>query len=186
MQGVVYMLEDRQLVWKLKRGDRQAMQRLYEKYKDQLLTTAAALVGLNGEAEDIIHDVFVSFAAGITKFEPYGSLRSYLLTCVVNRARDVLRRRKFEMRRISRLAETAVAGDNPQQTLILDEQSRQVMEALNEIPFEQREVIVLHLNAGMKFREIAVLQNTSMSTVQGRYRYGLQKLRSVLQGEAGQ
>jgi len=45
-------------------------------------------------------------------------------------------------------------------------------------------VIVLHLKGGMKFREIAVVQGVSISTVQGRYRYGLDKMRSVLNEEA--
>ncbi|MHC4759215.1 MAG: sigma factor-like helix-turn-helix DNA-binding protein [Planctomycetota bacterium] len=52
-----------------------------------------------------------------------------------------------------------------------------------QLPYEQREAVILHLRAKMKFRQIAKLQNVSTSTVQGRYRYGLEKLRSILNGE---
>jgi RNA polymerase sigma factor (sigma-70 family) len=59
----------------------------------------------------------------------------------------------------------------------------QLRKALNQIPYEQRETVILHLKAGMKFREIARLQGASISTVHGRYRYGLNKLRSLLNSE---
>ena len=51
------------------------------------------------------------------------------------------------------------------------------------LPYEQREVVILHLRAGMKFRQIAKLQDISINTIKGRYRYGLDKLRSILNGE---
>jgi DNA-directed RNA polymerase specialized sigma24 family protein len=44
-------------------------------------------------------------------------------------------------------------------------------------------VIILHLRAGMKFRQIARLQGSPINTIKGRYRYGLDKLRSILNGE---
>jgi DNA-directed RNA polymerase specialized sigma24 family protein len=49
---------------------------------------------------------------------------------------------------------------------------------------EQRETIVLHLKGGMKFKEIARMQRIPLSTVQGRYRYGLEKLRTILKESA--
>jgi RNA polymerase sigma-70 factor (ECF subfamily) len=58
-----------------------------------------------------------------------------------------------------------------------------ISNALVQVPFEQREVVVLHLHGGMKFREIAKLQAVSTKTIQSRYRYGLNKLRSILNSE---
>jgi len=51
------------------------------------------------------------------------------------------------------------------------------------LPDEQREVVILRLTAGMKFQDIAKLQQVSTNTVQGRYRYGLSRLRTLLNGE---
>ena len=56
------MLEDKLLIWKLKRGDTNALRLLYEKYKDSLRTIAALMLHDTHLAEDILHDVFVSFA----------------------------------------------------------------------------------------------------------------------------
>jgi len=72
--------------------------------------------------------------------------------------------------------------DTPDKRMISTEQSRLVASAMAQLPYEQREVIAMHLNAAMKLRHIAGLQNVSVSTIKGRYRYGLQKLRAVLNG----
>lgn len=62
----------------------------------------------------------------------------------------------------------------------LDENMKIIIRALEKLSFEQREVIVLHLQGDMKFREIAALLDMSINTVQSRYRYGIEKLRQVL------
>ena len=66
---------------------------------------------------------------------------------------------------------------------ILKEESIRISNALVQVPFEQREVVVLHLHGGMKFREIAKLQAVSTKTIQSRYRYGLEKLKTLLNGQ---
>ena len=51
------------------------------------------------------------------------------------------------------------------------------------LPYEQREAVILHIQGGMKFREIAKLQGVSDKTAQSRFRYGFTKLRSILNSE---
>ncbi|MHC4572736.1 MAG: RNA polymerase sigma factor [Planctomycetota bacterium] len=177
------MLEDGLLVLKCKRGSGDAMCRIYEKYKDYLLTLARALLGERTAAEDVVHDVFVAFAGSVERFRLTGSLRGYLATCVCNLARDRIRTRKQQAKNLDSAAEIASGASNPEQRAIEREEFVRLREALGELPFEQREAVVLHLKGGMKFREIARLQRVSVSTVQGRYRYGLDRLRSVLDSE---
>ena len=57
---------------------------------------------------------------------------------------------------------------------------RKVNDALEQIPYEQREVVLLHVHGGMKFKAISQLQNVSINTVLSRYRYALEKLRILL------
>ena len=59
------MLEDKLLIWKLKRGNRDALRLLYEKYKDNLRTIAGSMLHDTQASEDILHDVFVSFAENV-------------------------------------------------------------------------------------------------------------------------
>jgi len=68
---------------------------------------------------------------------------------------------------------------------VFGEELRQLSWALRELPYEQREVVLLRIYSGMRFRAIAKSQGVSINTVQGRYRYALDKLRSMLDGEAG-
>jgi RNA polymerase sigma factor (sigma-70 family) len=64
--------------------------------------------------------------------------------------------------------------------LIENEESIQVYKALAKLPDEQHEAVVLHLYGEMKFKEIADLLHISINTAQSRYRYGIDKLKTLL------
>jgi len=178
------MWEDRWLIRRLNRGDGTALSRVYEKYRDDLLRLAAGLLRNRTVAEDIVQDVFVRFAGSARTFRLTGSLKGYLATCVANAARNDLKAaRRRENTLLEETAEPASEAGNPQRWLIGSERFNQVRAALGELPVEQREVVTLHLYGDMPFREIAAWQETSIKTVQSRYRYGLDKLRSLLNGE---
>lgn len=172
------------LVWKFKRGSRDALRRIYEKYRDDLLRLATALLGERSLAEDIVHDVFICFVRSARQFQLTGSLKGYLATCVANRARNVNRAK--QQRHTAALDEAwqiASASKRPDQWIICSEELKQLSDALLQLPYDQREAITLHLQGEMKFREIAKLQDVSIKTVQSRCRYGLDKLRSLLDSE---
>ncbi|HUT30778.1 MAG TPA: sigma-70 family RNA polymerase sigma factor [Sedimentisphaerales bacterium] len=177
------MLEDRLLVRRCKQGRGDAMCRIYEKYKGYLLTLARALLGDRAAAEDVVHDVFVSFAGSVQTFTLTGSLRGYLSTCVRNLVRDRIRARRHEAENLDSAVSIASASGNPQQQAIETEEITRLRAAMSQLPYEQREAVVLRLKGAMKFREIARLQNVSVGAVQARYRYGLDKLRSMLNSE---
>ncbi len=177
------MLEDKLLVMKCKRGSKDAMRRIYEKYKDYLLTLARALLNEKAAAEDVVHDVFVCFAQSVDKFQLTGSLKGYLATCVRNLAIDTIRLRKQQVQSLDTQNEPRADSDSPEQYVMEGEELTQLRQALSQLPYEQREAVVLHLKGGMKFKELARLQGVSISTIHGRYRYGLYKLRSLLNNE---
>jgi RNA polymerase sigma-70 factor (ECF subfamily) len=178
------MLEDKLLIWKFNRGNCEALRGVYEKYKDDLVTLAAALLTDVNSAEDVVHDVFVSFIESARKFRLTGSLKGYLATCVANNARN---RIKADKRRENAADKnpnpTAAVSNNPEHSAIFGEELHQLSLALEQLPYEQREVLILHSYSGMKFRTIARQQNVSINTVQGRYRYAIDKLRSMLNGD---
>jgi len=118
------------------------------------------------------------------KLKLSGNFKSYLATCVVNRVRNAnIARQRQETASLNE-AESAVSNSKkPEQWIIGNEQLRQLNDALAQLPEQQREVIILHLQGGMRFKAIAELQDVSINTVQSRYRYGLDKLRSILDSE---
>ena len=177
------MLDDRWLLWRVKRGSARALRRLYGKYEPDLLTLAASLLGRSDQ--DVLQDVFVRFIESLETFELTGSLKGYLATCVANRARDLRRRDRSRLTGPLETAERLVSGQpGPLQRVIADEQRRRLSSALAQLPCEQQETVLLHLKAGLTFREIGQAQDVSPKTVESRYRYGIDKLRSMLNGQA--
>ena len=153
---------------------------IYERYKSDLLTLARALLNDLPAAEDVVHDVFLAFAQSVDTFQLTGSLKGFLATCVCNRARDHIRSVKRAEDRLNREVPHPAGIPVPDQVLAEAERADQLRHALAQLPDEQREVILLHFKADLTFREIAQWQEVSINTVQGRYRYGLDKLRTLL------
>jgi RNA polymerase sigma-70 factor (ECF subfamily) len=172
------------LVMRSERGASAVLRGIYDKYRDYLLIVAIALCHDVNLAEDAVHDVFVAFARGLDKFELTGSLKAYLATCVANRVRDLMRRKEGQAVSLEQARVVAAGLSEPSQAIACNEQLQKLGSALNKLPFEQREVIVLHIYARMRFGVIAKSLGVSVNTVKGRYRYGIHKLRLVLDSEA--
>ncbi len=177
------MENDRLLLSKAAQGCKDSLRQIYEAHKDHLLTLARGLTGDRNLAEDIVHDVFVALARSLPRLHLTTSLRSYLSVSVCNRVRDLTR---TEIRH--RLKESSL-GRPPDETAAPDtraadsELAGRVRAALGHVPLEQREVLLLRTQAGLSFEEIGRHQGTSANTARGRYRYGIDKLRSLLNSE---
>ena len=181
--GQTLMVEDKILIWRFKHGSRDALQRIYQKYVVYLVTLATALSNDVNTAEDIVHDVFVSFAQAPERLRLEGSLKAYLATCVVNRLRDRIRSRQRQPSAIDEAHSIYSTASGPELSAVCSEELQQLSHAMAQLPYEQKEVIMLHLHGGMMFKQIAESQNVSINTVQSRYRYALDKLRSLMNGE---
>ncbi|MCU0915021.1 MAG: sigma-70 family RNA polymerase sigma factor [Planctomycetes bacterium] len=177
------MPSERRLLNRAARGCKDSLRRIYDMHKDHLLTLARGLTGDRSRAEDIVHDVFVAFAGGLPTRRVHTNLRAYLSVSVCNRVRDLARaeiRHRREARPALREPPEAPAPDvHAAQT----ELTGRLRAALDQVPLEQREVLLLRTQAGLSFHEIARHQGVSVNTAQGRYRYGIDKLRSLLNSE---
>jgi RNA polymerase sigma-70 factor (ECF subfamily) len=176
------MIEDELLKLRFKLGHADALRRIYEKYLDYLLSVAMAFLNDVPAAEDIVHDVFVALARSNGQFRLQGNLKHYLATCVANRARDRLRAGKRRGAWQAAEGRAEPQGEPPEHRLLCAERARLVYEALAQLPDEQREAVILRIKAGMRFRQIAEIQKASFVAVQARYRRGLEKLRTILDG----
>ncbi len=178
------MLEDKRLIWRLQRGKVDALRRTYDKYKLDLLKLAILLTGDVHRSEDAVQDVFLKLAESYDRISDHGNLKNFLITCLMNRIRTL--RRDSQRHEAAQLDGTAIEPtrvSSPDQWAVVNEQMQRIAEAMVELPLEQREVVTLRFEAGLGFRQIARIQNASINTVQGRYRYGMEKLRSLLNSE---
>jgi len=76
------MLEERYLIWRFKHGSAAAFERIYEKYKTDLLKLAVVLLGETCAAEDVVHDVFVHVARTRANLRITGNLKALLTTAI--------------------------------------------------------------------------------------------------------
>jgi RNA polymerase sigma-70 factor (ECF subfamily) len=173
-------MEDKLLVLKCKRGSPDALGRIYEKYKKDLLVLAMALLNDASAAEDVVHDVFLAFAQAVEKFRLTGSLKGFLLTCVANRARNASKAKYRQGVGLDSAEAVDSGADDPPGSIICNEQLGQLSRAMAQLPYEQREVLMLHFQAGMTFKTIAKSLGISVNTAKSRHRYGLDTLRLIL------
>jgi len=178
------MLEDRILLLRFKAGSEEALETIYRKYKNRLLGLACSMTHDGELAEDIVHDVFVSFAQSAHRMGLNGSLKGFLATCVVNRLRNVMKRRQREQALAAQQLRQADATARNREPWIRQNEAFDLLnETMMKLSDEQREVVLLHLKGEMTFRAISGELGVSINTVQSRYRYGLNKLRSLLNKE---
>jgi RNA polymerase sigma-70 factor (ECF subfamily) len=111
-------------------------------------------------------------------------LKGYLAACVANNARNRNKaRQKQASYGLDKADVVSSKSNSPDAAAIFGEELRQLGLALAQLPYEQREVLLMHSYSGLKFRNIARSLGVSINTVQGRYRYAVDKLRSMLNGE---
>ncbi|MCP4454344.1 MAG: sigma-70 family RNA polymerase sigma factor [Planctomycetes bacterium] len=171
-------MKDAYLTKRLLQGDTEALCQVYHQYKHNLFTVAMSILCRSDLAEDCVHDVFIQFASGPDHVQITQSLKGYLMRCVANRAKNLIKQQ--QVRRAHATCTPQDPTGSPIGHLIGTEQSMQVFTALAKLPEEQREVITLHLHGQMTFREIGLHLGHSINTVQSRYRYGIEKLRTLL------
>ena len=178
------MLEDSQIIREFKRGNGEVLRHVYEKYKRDLMTLATALLYDRDAAEDVVQDAFASFIGSARRFRLTGSLKGYLSVCVANNARNRNKaNRRHNTVELDRAEAAASDSRGPDFAAIFGEELQRLAWALAQLPYKQRETLLLHVYSGMKFREIAKLSGESTNTLKGRYRLGLDKLRSLLNSE---
>ena len=146
---------------------------LYDAKAAQLILYGRALGLGHGEAEDVLQETFLAL---MQMTAPPAKTEHYCVRSFRNRA---LNQRRSLWRRLTREWESARWFEqDPDETPA----ERAAMRCLAELPVEQREVIVLKVWHGCTFEEIGGLLEMSPNTAAGRYRYGLQKIKSKLEG----
>jgi RNA polymerase sigma-70 factor, ECF subfamily len=166
------------------RGEPQALKAVYERYKNDLLTLAAVILGDRTEAEDVVHDVFARLIGGLGTLTVHKVFKGYLINAVANTARSRIRKRGHEATLSDEQAgQIETAGQEAPGRLAEVEAGATLAGALAKLPLEQRETVMLRHYHHMTLEEIARLRGESANTIQGRYRYGIAKLRALLDGK---
>ena len=174
----------------VERNDADAFAVLYDRHGGAAYSLAHRIVGDSAIAEDVTQEAFLSVWRSGARFDAArGSVRSWTLGIVRNRAIDALRRASGPAPKLD-LDDDAALESRPSDELtdsqaIRRETSRRVQGALRELPAEQSEVIGLAYFGGFTHSEIADMLGMPLGTVKGRMRLGLEKIRVTLAERMG-
>ena len=177
--------EDLESLRRFASGDQGAAAGLYDRHARALYSLILRIVGDEGEAEDVLQEVFVQAFRQAGRYDSSrGAVAAWLLMMARSRAIDRVRARRARVE--GRTGEVTVLNDLPDSqpdassAMLGEEQMRLVREALAGLPLLQRMAIELAYYEGLSHTEIAERLEQPLGTVKTRIRLGLLKLRDVL------
>ena len=170
----------------VRRGDNQAFEMIYERHSTAAFSLAYRMTQNRNAAEDVVQEAFLSLWRSNSRYDrARGSVRTWVLGIVHNRAIDSLRRSLVHSKRRASdegIEERFEAKERTEVEAGRREEAREVRAALTTLPPEQSRVIELAYFGGFTHTEIAGLLDTPVGTIKGRMRLGLEKMRHQLGG----
>jgi len=160
-------------------GEAEAFEDLIAVMELPLLYYAASLTGNPDSALDVLQEVWIKAFRGIRKLKDPGSLRSWLYSIThgiaVDRVRRNISREKAEEVQLEDFQET-------EEPSFAEDDAAAIHQALSEIGFKHREVLVLHFLEDLSMAEIAKVVGCSEGTVKSRIHYAKRAMKEILSG----
>jgi RNA polymerase sigma-70 factor (ECF subfamily) len=177
-------LADEELMQMVRRGDADAFGVVYGRHASSAFSLAYRMMGSRSAAEDVTQEAFLSaWRSGARYDRGRGSVRTWLLGIVHNRAIDAMRRgkvRDFPRADDENAAERLEADERTDSEVARRQEAETIRAAIETLPSEQSRVIELAYFGGFTHTEIADMIKAPVGTVKGRMRLGLKKLRDEL------
>ena len=181
--------EDDRLLAQVAAGDRRAFETLYDRYAAIVFGLALRMLGDRSSAEEAVQEIFWRVWQRLGSFDRSRAFAPWLFGIAHNYCIDELRRRKVRPQPVYEDDEHPVLSSIPDEsdvgdTAIQAEQQRTVRAAIDQLPDEQRQALLLAYYGGLTQQEIAARLGNPLGTVKTRMRLGLQKLRALLEGQS--
>jgi RNA polymerase sigma-70 factor, ECF subfamily len=190
MPGSLNDLADEDLMQLVRKGRSDAFECVYERHSTAAFSLAYRMTQNRNQAEDVVQDAFLSLWRSNARYDrARGSVRTWVLGIVHNRAIDSLRRSVAHDRRRASdegLEERFAASERTEVEAARRDEASEVRAAIQMLPAEQSRVIELAYFGGFTHAEIATMLQTPVGTVKGRMRLGLAKMRHQLGGLAAE
>ena len=175
---------DNDLIERLIDGDRNAFEALYDRHHRAAYGLALRILADTATAEDVVQDAFLTvWRQASTYSESRGTVRAWLLAIVHHRAIDYARKRSYREERQQLIDDVILPPDSSDtsEAARKNVEGQKVREAIERLPRDQQDSILLAYFGGLTHDEIAQKLGLPLGTVKGRLRIGLQKMRGYLQ-----
>ena len=182
----VQQTNDKELILSYLQGDHKSFEILLNRHRNRIYTSIYLFVKDSDLAEDIFQDVFIKIIDTLRKgkYNHEGKFLQWAMRISYNMCVDHFRRSKrrtkvsaSETFDIFDVLETK--DDNMETTIIKSEMHKKVRSLVDQLPPEQKEVVILRHYADMSFKEISQLTRVSINTALGRMRYALINMRKM-------
>ncbi|WP_259311933.1 RNA polymerase sigma factor [Capillimicrobium parvum] len=177
-------LADEDLMHLVRRGEARAFEVIVERHQSAAFGLAYRMSGTRATAEDVVQEALLSLWRSNTRYDrARGSVRTWILGIVHNRAIDALRRGTVHDRRRASdegIEERFEAAERTEVEVARREEAGEVRSALQSLPPDQLRVIELAYFGGFTHIEIADMLGAPLGTIKGRMRLGLAKMADLL------
>jgi RNA polymerase sigma-70 factor, ECF subfamily len=177
-------LADEELMHLVQGGEVRAFEVIFDRHGAASFSLAYRMCGRRALAEEVVQEAFLSLWRASARYDRLrGSVRSWVLAAVHNRAIDALRRAAVRVRDDldhEQVTKRIASSDCTEAEVLRRAEADELRGALGELPYEQRQVIELAYFSGFTQSEIADMLEVPIGTVKGRMRLGLTKMRLAL------
>ena len=178
-------LGDEELMALIAGGDARAFEIIYERHCSSAFSLAYRICGVRAAAEEVAQDAFLVVWRSGARYDPRrGSVRSWLLSVVHNRAIDTVRRATVRDRLLAPSEagpEDATAPERTEVEVTRREEAQSMRTLVSALPDEQQRVVELAYFGGFTQEQIARILDVPLGTVKGRMRLALEKLRASME-----
>ena len=176
--------EDGKLIAQLRRGDLAALGALYDKYRLQVFHTALAITRDHQAAEDILQECFLKVYSHADRLDLEQPLAPWLHRVTVNFSYTWVTRNAKWWTSLESVIDKLIAPTRvaPESQLEVRDIQERVQQAIAELPFNQRVVVILYYLSELNLKEISYVLDCPVGTVKSRLHYGRETLRRRLSG----
>lgn len=183
-----HAISDKELVKQYLQGNEACLEMLIKRHKNKIFTTILYIVNDHYIAEDIFQETLIKAIRTLRKgkYNEEGKFLPWIVRIARNMAIDHFRRSKRMPKITSQDGEDIfrtfeVDDMNREETFVRDHRDNMIRELINNLPKEQKEVLVLRHYGNLSFKEIAAITDVSINTALGRMRYALNNMRKIIE-----
>ena len=182
-------LGDHQLMYRVAMAEKEALEALYTRYSSSVYSLAMFMLKQQALAEEVTQDIFLNIWTKASSYKAErGEPKSWIMSVAHHRIVDVIRSRRRTQNvtdpgaydRLEMLPSSRISTEEEVERRI---EREYILEALDTLPPEQRQVIMLAYFEGYSQSEMAKILNQPLGTVKTRVRLAMKKLRAALEGE---
>lgn len=189
-------LTDEEAMVKFQKGDPNGFNTVLDRHNESLYRFLLRMMaGNSSQAEDLFQDVFLKVIEKKKDYNSKMSFKTWLFTIARNTAVDFLRKENYrnhlsldeptfkfdDFSNVSKLDLVKGKNSNPDQLIYRKELNCLLNEKLNKLSDEFKEVFILKEIEGLKFKDIALITDSPLSTVKSRMRYALKKMKEEIE-----